>query len=125
MFLADRIDLPTILTDAERFVMLFRPSMTELDFGGKFPDRTMCLYSYWPGYLVRPEYGVLQAALRSVEGNFAQCHTSGHIFADDIVKFVNAIKPLRVIPIHTESPKQFLELFEKTFLLEDGCPIIL
>ena len=33
MFLADRIDLPTILADPERYVMLFRPSMLGVDFG--------------------------------------------------------------------------------------------
>jgi ribonuclease J len=125
MFQADRVDMSTILASPECFVMLFRPSMADLDFAGKFPDRTMCMYSYWPGYLVKPEYCYLQTALKKVEGEFMQCHTSGHILAEDIVKFVKTIKSHRVIPIHTESPKRFLELFEKAFLLQDGCPLIL
>jgi ribonuclease J len=125
MFLADRIDLPTILADPERYVMLFRPSMTGLDFGGKFPEHTMCLYSYWAGYLVKPEYRALQTALKKVEGEFARCHTSGHIFAGDLVKFVKQINPQEVIPVHTTEPNKFQTLFANARLPRDGEEIYL
>jgi ribonuclease J len=120
MFLANAIDLPTILASREQFVMLFRPSMLKPDFGGQLPNGTMCLYSYWAGYLVKPEYRALQAALKRAEGDFCECHTSGHIFAEDLVKFVNAIKPRVVVPVHTNRPREFNALFANARVLADG-----
>jgi len=125
MFLADRIDLPTILADPERFVMLFRPSMLDLDFGGKLPENTLYLYSYWAGYLVKPEYRVLHAALDRAGGELSECHTSGHIFADDIVKFVKAINPRHVVSVHTSEPKRFQEMFPNVIPVCDGDPLLL
>ena len=122
-FLEARIDLPAILADPDRYVMLFRPSMLDLDFGGELPENTMCLYSMWPGYLAKPEYRALQAALKN--GELSECHTSGHIFGNDLVKFVKAINPRQVVPVHTETPGKFQELFQNALLLSDGCPLIL
>ena len=76
LFLPNRIDLPAILANPDHFVMLFRPSMLKSDFGGALPEHTICLYSYWPGYLTRPEYRPLQAALSKAGGDLLQCHTS-------------------------------------------------
>jgi ribonuclease J len=120
-FLKARVDLPAILADPDRYVMLFRPSMLKLDFGGKLPQHTLCLYSMWPGYLVKPEFKDLQTALEKAGGELQECHTSGHIFADDLVEFVKAINPRQVVPVHTETPEKFQELFQNALLLQDGC----
>lgn len=53
-------------------------------------------------------------------GQFIEAHTSGHIFADDIVAFVRAVDPARVVPIHTFAPEQFREHFANAMILEDG-----
>jgi ribonuclease J len=121
-FLEARIDLPAILADLDRYVMLFRPSMLKLDFSGKLPQRTLCLYSMWPGYLVKPEFKDLRAALKKADGELSECHTSGHIIADDLVEFVKAINPRHVVPVHTETPEKFQELFPNAKLLSDGMP---
>ena len=120
MFLADRIDLPTILADPERYVMLFRPSMLGVDFGGTLPEHTRCLYSYWAGYLVKPEYEDLVAALDMAGGKLVERHTSGHIFAGDLVGFVRKINPRQVVPVHTATPAKFPALFSNAHLLADG-----
>jgi ribonuclease J len=114
--------LPAILADLDRYVMLFRPSMLKLDFSGKLPQRTLCLYSMWPGYLVKPEFKDLRAALKKADGELSECHTSGHIIADDLVEFVKAINPRHVVPVHTETPEKFQELFPNAKLLSDGMP---
>jgi ribonuclease J len=124
MFLSARIDLPTVLAEPERYTILFRPSMLRLDFSGILPQHTMCLYSFWSGYLVKPEYQELRAALNRAEGEFVECHTSGHIFAGDIVTFVKAANPRHVVPVHTESANKFPELFQNTLLLPDGSPLV-
>ena len=119
-FLANGIELPSILTDPGRYVMLFRPSMMEKDFGGTLPEQTLCLYSYWAGYLVKPEYGALVTALNKAGGPFVQRHTSGHIFAEDLEGFVKAINPRQVVPVHTAEPERFRALFHNARLLADG-----
>ena len=125
LFLGQRIDLAEILDEPERYVMLFRSSMTDLDFKCMLPRQTTCIYSFWPGYLIQPEYRALKTKLAEADGEFVECHTSGHIFAEDIVKFVKAINPRYVVPIHTETPERFQDFFENTLLQNDGVPLII
>jgi ribonuclease J len=120
MFTADRIDLAEILAAPERYVLLFRPSMVGHDFGGTVPRNARCLYSYWNGYLTKPDWVELQAQLTAAAGQFVETHTSGHIFAEDIVTFVRAINPAMVIPIHTFEPEQFRDHFANSRILQDG-----
>jgi len=100
--------------------MLFRPSMLRLDFGGVFPASVKCLYSYWHGYLVRKEWSDFKAQLAAAGGEFIECHTSGHIFAEDIVKFVSEVNPKWVVPIHTTSPALFGQHFSNVLFPRDG-----
>lgn len=120
LFIHNQIAMPAILAKSDRYVMLFRPSMIGPDFGGTFPVSTTCLYSYWSGYLSRLEYIALKLALEQAKGSFHECHTSGHIFESDLVKFVNAINPGVVIPMHTTNPERFDTLFPNAMLLKDG-----
>jgi len=103
--------------------MLFRPSMLKLDFGGVFPPFVKCLYSYWSGYLVRKEWSDFKAQLAAAGGEFIECHTSGHIFAEDIVKFVSEVNPKCVVPIHTTSPSSFGQFFKNVQFPKDGAHI--
>jgi ribonuclease J len=123
MFLDDRISIDEIQAEAGRFVMLFRPSMKRLDFDGQLPSGARCLYSYWNGYLKRPEWIDLKEHFRSVGGDFIEAHTSGHIFADDIVEFVRAVNARRLIPIHTFEPTIFSSHFSNVHVLKDGKPM--
>jgi ribonuclease J len=120
MFTASRITKEEILQSPKDYVMLFRPSMLKLDFDGTFPPAVKCLYSYWHGYLVRKEWSDFKARLAAAGGEFIECHTSGHIFAEDIVEFVKAVNPKRVVPIHTSMPSVFREHFANVIGLRDG-----
>jgi ribonuclease J len=120
MFLKDRIELPEILHEPNRFVMLFRPSMLGPDFGSTLPPATVCLYSYWAGYLRNPDFRHFVSALEKVQGHLTEVHTSGHIAPDDLVKFVRALNPRLVIPMHTAAPETFRTLFPNTLRLRDG-----
>ena len=120
-----QITMQEIRDSPEHFVMIFRPSMVQDDFGGQLPRHACCIYSYWSGYLEQPCWTELQAKLDSpeVEGEFIQAHTSGHIFAEDIVDFVNKIDPgkkMRIIPIHTFHPEEFPKLVDRVEGLGDG-----
>jgi ribonuclease J len=120
MFLKDRIELPEILHEPNRYLMVFRPSMMDRDFAGTFPQGTVCLYSYWPGYLRNPDFRHFVAALDKVQGHLTEVHTSGHIAPADLVKFVRSLNPRLVIPMHTTAPHQFKTHFPNTLVLKDG-----
>ena len=113
LFLESRISLETILSKPDEYVMVCRPSMLKYDFGGTFPPNSTWIYSYWEGYLDRPdsEYPDLKTQLSETGGDFVTYHTSGHIFADDIVRLVKAIKPRLIIPIPHDLPGIFHQAF--------------
>ena len=125
MFTGAKIEMAEILAEPARHAMLFRTSMLTRDFQDRLPAKVRCLYSYWHGYLEQPEWAALKTKLAAVGGDFIECHTSGHIFADDIVKFVNAVNPRHIAPIHTSAPEAFLELFPNTMQVADGEALVL
>jgi ribonuclease J len=115
-----RISLDEIRANPAKYAMVFRPSMTDLDFAGRLPEGSRCIYSYWQGYLVKPDWKVLQEQLAAVGGDFIPAHASGHIYEDDLVDLVRSLNPKRVIPIHTFEPGGFLRHFPNATPLNDG-----
>ena len=109
-----------IRSNPSRYVMLFRPNMTNSDFGGILPPRSRCLYSRWSGYLEQPEWKTTKVKLEEVDGDLIEAHTSGHIYADDIIDFVGQINAKAVIPIHTFEAKRFQDRMQNVRLLQDG-----
>lgn len=115
-----RIRMEEIRSNPSRHVMIFRPSMLASDFGGTLPKGARCLYSRWTGYLEKPEWQVTRSKLQEVKGDLIEVHTSGHIYADDIVALTRDINAALVIPIHTFGPEQFQERVAMVRLLKDG-----
>jgi ribonuclease J len=125
LFAGNRIELAEILACPDRYVLLFRTSMVDHDFSGTIPLNAHCLYSYWNGYPSRPEWVELQVQLTGSGGKLVETHTSGHIFAEDIVSFIRSINPALVIPIHTFEPGQFRNLFSNARTLNDRQVLVL
>ncbi|HTN03774.1 MAG TPA: MBL fold metallo-hydrolase [Planctomycetaceae bacterium] len=115
-----RIGVEEIRSYPSRYVMLFRPSMLESDFGGTLPPGTRCLYSRWTGYLDRPDWQPVKDALTKAEGDLIEVHTSGHIFHGDIVDLVGQLSAKLVVPIHTFEPEKFQAFLSTVKLLADG-----
>ncbi|WLD14685.1 MBL fold metallo-hydrolase [Planctellipticum variicoloris] len=115
-----RIGVEEIRSNPSRYVMLFRPSMLEGDFGGTLPPRTRCLYSRWTGYLDRPDWQPVKDALTKSEGDLIEVHTSGHIFHGDIIDLVGQLSAKLVVPIHTFEPEKFQAFLSTVKLLADG-----
>ena len=115
-----RIGMEEIRSNPSRYVMLFRPSMLDSDFGGNLPDGSRCLYSRWSGYLDRPDWQVVEEALAKANGDLIEAHTSGHIFYSDLVDLVRQINAKLVIPIHTFGPEKFGTFTPNVKLLTDG-----
>jgi ribonuclease J len=114
------IEIGDIRSNPARYVMQFRPSMLESDFGCTLPTGSRCLYSRWSGYMDRPDWQTTQALLRQVNGDLIEAHTSGHIYAADIAALMEQFNAKLVVPIHTFEPERFKNIAPNFRLLKDG-----
>ncbi len=80
------------------------------------PGETQLIYSQWGGYFEQ-EKDFWDT--HNIKPDFI--HSSGHAYQNEIIDFVNAISPKKIIPIHTMTPDKYLELFgNKITMLHDG-----
>lgn len=90
-----------------------------------FPTRQSCKYlSLWDGY-VNPDLPAYNAALAKILGSgYKYVHTSGHADIHTLKTLFSLIYGVKkIIPIHTESPTKFMEIFSRKWsvlLLNDG-----
>jgi ribonuclease J len=80
-------------------------------------DHCSVIYSMWQGYLEEPRYRDLK---QHPKVTFHEIHTSGHAVREDLQRFAAALKPKRLIPIHTEKANAYGMLFGNVTVLRDG-----
>ena len=115
-----RIYPEQIKKEANKSVMLFRPSMrTDLEKAHCIEDATL-IYSMWSGYLERDQYRPLRDWLDEKSIPLVHCHTSGHAPISDLKRLANAIAPKMLVPIHSFEPAQFPDHFANVVLKDDG-----
>ncbi|HEV2079104.1 MAG TPA: MBL fold metallo-hydrolase [Allosphingosinicella sp.] len=113
-----RIYAEEIIARPAAFTMMFRSSMAG-DPGAADPRGGSLIYSLWPGYLERDRIDLREwARERGVE--FHIVHSSGHANREDLVRMVRAIAPGRLMPIHTEHPARYAQLFERVQCAQNG-----
>lgn len=83
------------------------------------------IYSQWLGYLDGSHadyFGSNEiSAFRSDPAvNFIYAHTSGHAPVEDLQKLASALKPRKLVPIHTEHGEDFSKIFANVVTLTDG-----
>ena len=62
--------------------------------------------------------------LKNRQKIFVRRHVSGHASKPELKELIEKINPARIIPIHTETPRQFVEMFgDKVILPKYGQPI--
>lgn len=123
-FADSEITLDEIRANPDRYAMIFRPSMLD-DFDHDIPEKSFCIYSSWIGYLDRPDWVRTRKRIQLTRGSTTIAHTTGHIRSADIAKFIMAIEPRTVVPIHTFEPERFLSEFANVKVLRDGeCYIV-
>jgi ribonuclease J len=96
-----------------------------VDFIQLLDNRPTIIYSMWEGYLsniYNPESSERFNHIRS-STDFHVVHTSGHAYVRELKDFVDALKPNRVVPVHTECADEYEKIFSNTHVLQDGKTI--
>ncbi len=123
--IADRYKLDRIYPEhlagaAARSVMLFRPSMRIDLERARCLDGACLVYSMWNGYLKDEK---LRPFLSWLDGRgipLHQIHTSGHASVKDLQRLRQAFGNAVVVPIHTQQPDLYEEMFGNVEMHDDG-----
>ena len=108
---------------SERYVVLFRQSMQYGLFGLRLPANLTGIFSYWPGYLREARIQEFQRKLSDAGGKLLQRHASGHAHPADLKALAEQIQPRLLVPVHSETPSAWNNLYPRTSIADDGRPI--
>lgn len=101
-------------------VLLFRPLYQSDLQRANCLDKAVYIYSQWEGYWEQGSYDGVKAWLGQHHIAKQSIHTSGHADPQDLQKLVKAIKPRKVVPIHSFNPEIYPELFPDVEAHNDG-----
>jgi ribonuclease J len=105
----------------ERYVLLTGSStVPELLRAGTLTGGVV-VWSLWSGYLAEPGGVRLRAEVAGAGVRFVEHHTSGHAPLADLKRLVQAVKPARIVPIHTEGAAEYARHFPAVTPREDGA----
>ena len=120
LYKPERIYPKQLAGAAPHSVMIFRPTMAaELEELGCLQGARL-IYSMWSGYLKDEKQKPFLAWLRRNKISLDTCHTSGHAALEDLVKLRQRFPDAPLVPIHTEVPERFDEVFGNVRRYEDG-----
>jgi ribonuclease J len=80
----------------------------------------VAVWSMWTGYLDEPSGIRLRAELIGAGVPLIEHHTSGHAPVADLKRLVTALKPTRVVPIHTDGAAAYIRHFPTSTPHTDG-----
>jgi ribonuclease J len=116
----NRIYAEALGSNPSGFTLLFRPlHLRDL-------ERAECLagarylYSQWEGYWDAGSYAQVEQFLARHGIPKVSIHTSGHASPVDLKRFVGALKPGKVVPIHSFRPDRYPELYDCVEPQPDG-----
>ena len=116
-----KITKDEIAKQADKIVMLIRPSMQKDLENIDGIDGGNLIYSMWEGYLSKPDTNKFIDYLTNRKFTIYKIHTSGHADTETLKKMVEAIKPKNIVPIHTFSGNEYKNIFSIPIIeLNDG-----
>lgn len=117
---ANRIFIEQLQEAPQKSTLLFRPlHQFDLEKGNCLKGATY-IYSQWEGYWEQGAYDKLKGWLERNAIPRYSIHTSGHASPGDLKRIVRAIKPGKVVPIHTFFPERYIELFSNVQVYNDN-----
>jgi ribonuclease J len=104
----------------KKYTLLFRPLYQEnLDEANCLAGAAF-IFSQWSGYWDRGEYEDTEKWLKSHGITKQSIHTSGHASPMDLKRFVKALTPQKVVPIHTFKPEDYEKMYPNVEIHRDG-----
>lgn len=93
------------------FLMTVRDNREFREIIKKFDkSQGIILYSLWDGYRTKPNSTIPD--FLKLTDKWEYLHTSGHITQKDLIYVVDLASPDIIIPIHTETPEKFKDVFK-------------
>jgi ribonuclease J len=78
------------------------------------------IHSQWEGYLSAQRFLDVKNWRQEHQLPFHTIHTSGHASPSDLRRFVTSLAPKILVPIHTDAPERYCELYPHVALRPDG-----
>lgn len=115
-----RIFPKTIAKNPGDYALIFRELwMSDLERANCL-DGACLIHSQWDGYLKENRFRKIDAWRQAHSMPFHQVHTSGHASPDDLERLVKALNPKMLVPIHSEAPERYSELYACVTAHADG-----
>ena len=106
----NKVSYNDFMTKPKRYVMLVRP--TALSYLEKLSIRHIRLIkSIWGGYWNEPNTERFRGWVEEHCEAVKDIHSSGHADTQSLQRIVEFVRPKTIIPIHTDAPKQFSDIF--------------
>lgn len=116
----NRIYFEDVKKEPEKYLILFRPLyIGDLTRHGLL-NKAVYIYSHWEGYWHRGDFEEVRSWIEENNIPKYDIHTSGHASKEALIKLAEALKPEKIIPIHTLAPDMYKELFEGVVSLEEN-----
>jgi len=116
----NRIFIEHLKQAPKKSTLLFRPlHRFDLERGECLAGATY-IYSQWEGYWEQGSYDIVKDWLLKHSIPKHSIHTSGHASPAELKRFVAAINPSKVVPIHSFFPEKYHELFPNVEAHQDG-----
>jgi ribonuclease J len=102
------------------YALIFRGLwMRDLDESGCL-DGACLIHSQWAGYLGREQFKAIDIWRRAHDMPLHQIHTSGHASPTDLKRIALALAPELVVPIHSDVPERYADLYPNVVRHNDG-----
>ena len=106
----NKVSYDDLITNPKRYVMVVRPSA--LSYLEKLSIRHIRLIkSIWGGYWNEPNTERFRSWAKEHCEDVKDIHSSGHADTQSLQRIVEFVRPKTIIPIHTDAPKQFSDIF--------------
>lgn len=111
------------LLEQKGYVLIARANDRFDNFIERIPDEKHKYLSMWKGCLKEGSEAYNPRLAQSLGKDYEYLHTSGHCDMKSLREVLHLLHPHSIIPIHTDNPEAFADLFRDEFnvsLLNDG-----
>ena len=106
----NKVSYDDFMTKPKRYVMLVRPTTLTYLQRIKAP-RIRLIKSIWNGYWDEPSTERFRDWVEEHCEAVKDIHSSGHADTQSLQRIVEFVRPKTIVPIHTDAPKRFCDIF--------------